>query len=227
LESVHVLGVGCGDGALGSVLARRGARVTGLDPDARMLAADRRRAQADGIALALVPGEAEALPFADTFDRVVAVTVLCFVEDAYRAIGEMARVLRPGGKLVIGELGRWGLWAAMRRIRGRLGAPTWKAPRFRSARELRRLLTAHGLSIEQTAGAIYCAPAGMAASLLARYMVRSPDHCWRRLHRVVGDQARSGESRRMIRPAVTRTKAALHPSSPRPRPRRVAASPPW
>ena len=107
VEGLLVLDVGCGDGALGSVLARRTARVTGLDADARMLAAARQRAQEDKIWLELVRGEAEALPFADgTFDRIVAVTVLCFVGDARRAIGEMARVLRPGGKVVIGELGR-------------------------------------------------------------------------------------------------------------------------
>jgi SAM-dependent methyltransferase len=38
----------------------------------------------------------------EIFDRVVAVTVLCFVCDAERAIAEMTRVLKPGGRLVNG-----------------------------------------------------------------------------------------------------------------------------
>jgi len=41
---------------------------------------------------------------------------LFFVRDAERAVAEMARVLKPGGWLVIGELGRWSLWAVGRRM---------------------------------------------------------------------------------------------------------------
>ena len=105
-----------------------------------MIAAARRRTEIEGTQLHLVEGQAERLPFNDAaFDRVVAVTVLCFVRDAERAIMEMARVLKPGGRLVIGELGRWSLWAAHRRIRGWLGDPTWRAAMFRTAAELREL----------------------------------------------------------------------------------------
>ncbi|TVR78785.1 MAG: methyltransferase domain-containing protein [Rhodospirillales bacterium] len=51
-------------------------------------------------------GTGERLPFAPaTFDRVVAVTVLCFVDDA--ALGEIGRGPRPNGRLVIAELGQW------------------------------------------------------------------------------------------------------------------------
>ena len=124
VEGLDVLDVGCGDGALAAALSRRGGRVTELDPDPRMLDAARTRAKAESLDLNLVPGRAEALPFADeTFDYVVAVTVLCFIPQADKAIAEMARVLRPGGRLVIGELGKWNLWATFRRIRGWLGIP--------------------------------------------------------------------------------------------------------
>jgi ubiquinone/menaquinone biosynthesis C-methylase UbiE len=99
------------------------------------------RADAESLDLHLVPGRAEALPFADeTFDRVVAVTILCFIQQADDAIAEMARVLKPGGRIVIGELGRRSLWAAIRRVRGWLGAHTWKTARFRTVGELQRLL---------------------------------------------------------------------------------------
>ncbi|MDO8877789.1 MAG: class I SAM-dependent methyltransferase [Pseudolabrys sp.] len=163
-----LLDVGCGDGELTSKLARRGAIVTGLDVDPVMIAAARRRAGAEGTQLHLVEGQAERLPFDDAvFDRVVAVTVLCFVRDAERAIMEMARVLKPGGSLVIGDLGRWGLWAAHRRIRGWLGDPTWRAAIFRTAAELRGLARAAGLDVAEARGAVHYPPCRLAAEVLA------------------------------------------------------------
>ena len=169
VEDLSVLDLGCGDGALASQFAHLGARVTGLDADSRMLTAARRRAEMEQIKLPLVLGRLEALPFPDTsFDRVVAVTVLCFVRDADRAVGEMARVLRPGGRVLVGELGRFSLWAAIRRIRGWLGATTWKFARFRTAGELRALVEAHGLVVHGLRGSIYYPPWERAASLLAR-----------------------------------------------------------
>ena len=170
VQGLSVLDIGCGDGVLGSALARRGAHVTGLDPDPQMLAAAHRRAQSESIELRLVRGRAETLPFEDeTFDRVVAVTVLCFVPETDRAISEIARILKPGGRLVIGELGRWSLWAAIRRVKGWFGAPTWKTVRFHTAKELRSLLGAHGLNVHKTVGAIYYPHIGIAALLLARF----------------------------------------------------------
>src|SRR3972149_9262556 len=96
-----LLDVGCGDGALASELARRGAIVTGLDADPAMIAAARRLTQTETTQLHLIEGQAERLPFGGgAFDCVLAVTVLCFVRDAERAVAEMARVAAPRGGLV-------------------------------------------------------------------------------------------------------------------------------
>lgn len=168
IAGVRILDVGCGDGALAAEMSRRGAEVSGLDPDPAMLALARDRALRDAISLHLVKGTAQALPFPDAaFDRVLAVTVLCFVPDPAPAIAEMARVLRPGGRLVIAELGRCSLWAALRRIRGWLGNATWRAARFRTAAELAGLARGAGLVPSDARGAVFYPPLSSAARLLA------------------------------------------------------------
>lgn len=151
LAGRDVLDVGCGDGAYALAAARAGARVTGLDRSAPALAAARARAESEGLSLDLRVGDAGALPFpAERFDLVLAVTVLCFVDEPARAVGEMARVLRPGGLLVLGDLGRWSAWAAWRRLRALAGSATWRTARFRSPGELRSLVRDAGLALHAT-----------------------------------------------------------------------------
>lgn len=167
---LRILDAGCGDGALATALAGHGADVTGVDADPGMLTAARARAEAMGLPVAFVEGDIRALPFPDaSFDVIVAVTVLCFVPDTPRAVCEMARVLRPGGRIVIGELGRWSPWAATRRIKAWFGSATWQAAKFRTADELENLLTSAGLHVTATRGAIFYPPCGSAAALMAPY----------------------------------------------------------
>ena len=169
LGGSSVLDVGCGDGDLATAYWRGDADVVAMDLDPRMLALARRRLIAEGGAASLVRARVESLPFASgTFDLVSAIAVLCFVPDAPKAVAEMARVLKPGGRLVLGELGRHNLWAALRRIRGWLGSPTWKAARFRDAAELRELVERAGLSATSARGAVFYPPLGWAARALAR-----------------------------------------------------------
>jgi len=170
IADCRVLDIGCGDGNLAVALARRGAKVVGLDASQPMLDAARTRAFEQRADVALCLGLAESLPFADqSFDVVVAVTILCFVADAEHTFAEIERVLRPGGRLVIGELGKWSTWAAQRRIKGWLGSPLWRQGRFRTARELKRLAKVGGLTSGQVHGAIYYPHWGAAARRLARF----------------------------------------------------------
>jgi SAM-dependent methyltransferase len=164
-----LLDVGCGDGDFAVELSRRGALVTGIDASTETIAAAQRRVEGDRAAVALLAAPAERLPFAaDQFDLVTAITILCFVEDPRPVFREIARVLRPDGCLVIGELGKWSAWAAKRRIRAWLGSPLWRRARFRTASEIGGLAEQAGLGVEQVRGAVFYPRWRLAARLLGR-----------------------------------------------------------
>lgn len=164
----HILDAGCGDGALAVELASRGAIVTGVDASPEMIDAARKRAPQGEKKATFEVATIENLPYAaGTFDVVVAVTVLCFIEDGRTGLGEMARVLRPGGRLIVGDLGKWSIWAAKRRVQAWCGSPTWGRARFRTARELKGLARNAGLVDASVTGAVFYPPSGIAARLLA------------------------------------------------------------
>jgi SAM-dependent methyltransferase len=97
-----VLDVGCGPGTLHSVLARHDVRILGLDASAGMLREARAHAVEARLPVALMRGDAEALPLRDaTCDRVLASHMLYHIPDLPRALGEMRRVLKPGGRVVL------------------------------------------------------------------------------------------------------------------------------
>ncbi len=103
----RVLDVGAGTGEILARLAARftGARFVGVDLEEAHLERARLRCQAFGERVRFQQGDALALPFADgEFDLVVSRHLLQAVPDAARALSEMSRVLRPGGRLhVIAE----------------------------------------------------------------------------------------------------------------------------
>ncbi len=162
-----VLDIGCGDGDFAVELARRGALVTGIDASPEMIGAARRRAEQQGTAVTFHVATAQHLPFAaEQFDLVTAITILCFVDNPSPVFREIARVLRPAGRLVIGELGKWSTWAAGRRLRAWRGSPLWRRGRFRTANELRSLAERAGLAVGEVRGAVFYPRSKLAARLL-------------------------------------------------------------
>ena len=95
-SGMRVLDVGCGPGALTTVLVDRlgAAAVTGADPSEPFVAAVRERLPEVDIRLA----PAESMPFADDeFDAALAQLVVHFMKDPVAGLREMARVTKPGG----------------------------------------------------------------------------------------------------------------------------------
>jgi SAM-dependent methyltransferase len=97
----RALDVGCGEGRFCRMLRERGVQAVGIDPTPALL----ERAQALDPGGDYRDGRAEALDFEDgAFDLVVSYLSLIDIPDVAAAIPEMARVLAPGGRLLIANL---------------------------------------------------------------------------------------------------------------------------
>jgi SAM-dependent methyltransferase len=96
-----VIELGCGTAYFGSWLARRGARVTGIDLTPAQLETARRMSEETGIAMELLKANAEDVPLPDaSFDLAISEYGASIWCDPYQWIPEAARLLRPGGELV-------------------------------------------------------------------------------------------------------------------------------
>jgi SAM-dependent methyltransferase len=97
----RALDVGCGEGRFCRMLRARGIAATGIDPTGALLEEARRRDPEGDYR----EGRAEALPLPDgAFDLVVSYLSLIDIPDSAAGIAEMARVLAPGGRLLIANL---------------------------------------------------------------------------------------------------------------------------
>ncbi len=128
----NVLDVATGTGAVARRLLERGCTVTGLDQSPEMLRVARARL---GDRARFVDGRAERLPFDDaSFDAVTFTYLLRYVEDPGAVLGELARVVRPGGTLAMLEFfvpeppwrAPWSLYVdRILPAAGRLAGPEW------------------------------------------------------------------------------------------------------
>ena len=93
------------------------------------------------------------------------VLALEFVADPVGAIAELARVQSPGGRLVVGALGRFSFWALWRRLRGLVRPSLWRHAHFFSRRELAELLLEAGYGVLAGREAIFFPPLNSALLL--------------------------------------------------------------
>ena len=173
----RALDAGCGTGFQTAILAELGYRLHGLDLSAASLAVARGRLPR----ARFVRGDLSALPYGDaTFDAVVcAGSTLDFVDEPWNVITEIARVMRPGARLLLEYERRWCLdiaWTLVSSVTGdafgyglrpaearALVAGSWRTgvwvdypgyPRLRlfTDRELGAMLESKGLGIERAWG---------------------------------------------------------------------------
>jgi len=143
-----VADVGCGTARLTTMLAARGASVVGIDLDSAMLAV-----AAGRLSGRLVRADAAQLPLRDaSVDVAVVVATLEFTRDPAGVLAEMARITRPGGRLVAAVLNPMSPWGWIGRVRRR--AP-YRDGRFLARSELLALGRKHGAA--QIRGVLFAA----------------------------------------------------------------------
>ena len=101
VEGLDVVELGCGTAYFGAWLAKRGARVVGVDPTPVQLATARRLQQETGLEFPLIEAGAEQVPLPDaSFDLALSEYGASIWADPYLWLPEAARLLRPGGLLI-------------------------------------------------------------------------------------------------------------------------------
>jgi ubiquinone/menaquinone biosynthesis C-methylase UbiE len=121
----RVLEIGMGSGLNLPFYGASVREVLGLEPAPRLVAMARRAARASTVPIALLEASAEAIPLEDrSVDSIVTTWTLCTIPQAGAALGEMRRVLRPGGRLLFVEHGL-AVDAGVRKWQNRL-TPAWR-----------------------------------------------------------------------------------------------------
>ena len=157
----EALDAGMGGGRLVAALAERGWEMSGADLSAGMVALARARLPA--AVSRLVEAPLERLPFAEgSFDLVIATGVIEYAEDPARALGELARTLRGGGRMIVSCPNSAGVPVRLDHLLARVRRPAgqpWKG----GVRRLESLLGGAGLRVlEEEACSVRALPRPLA-----------------------------------------------------------------
>ena len=139
-----ILDGGCGTGVFTVDILSLGSRVIGLDISLPMLIQAGKKLR--GYPFQMVLADMLNLPFREnSFDKVVSVTALEFIEDAKGAVKELFRVTRRGGCIVVATLNSLSPWALRRKAQAKERQTIFEKAIFRSPDELRSLASVEGV----------------------------------------------------------------------------------
>ncbi len=154
-----ILDAGCGTGNYSLEAARKGAAVTGVDSSFDMLSWACEKVGKEGLNIGLCLADIGSLPFPEKqFDIVLSVCALCFFRERRRALLEMHRVLKPGGRVVVAVLNSRSTWALIRKTKGLFGESVYKDAEFISPRSLRSSLKEAGFKQIRTETCLFYPP---------------------------------------------------------------------
>jgi SAM-dependent methyltransferase len=125
----------------------------GLDPSSKLLEMARNRD------ISVFLGKGEEMPFQDgVFGTAFFVVTLCFVDSPRRTLGEAARFLRGGGKVVLGMVLKESPWGQLYQTKKEMGHRFYKYARFYNYGEVDMFLMQTGFSIEKVASTLFQNP---------------------------------------------------------------------
>ncbi len=167
LTGKRALDMGCGAGLLAEPLARLGASVTGVDAAAETVAIARAHAAAGGLNIDYRQGDAEAVT-GETYDLVTCLEVIEHVADPGAFVAQLARLVAPGGLLILSTpakttLSRFAMISVGETVGG-IPAGTHDWERFVSPEELRAHAEAAGLRVIDQSGLSFSPARGFVLS---------------------------------------------------------------
>ena len=140
-----ILDAGCGTGIFTTDILSSGSQVIGLDISLPMLIQAKKKFKEYPFWIILA--DMLNLPFpGSSFDKVVSVTALEFVEDVKGAIGELFRITKRGGCIVVSTLNSLSPWASRRKAEAKERHTIFEKAIFRSPQELLSLASVEGVA---------------------------------------------------------------------------------
>jgi len=139
-----ILDAGCGTGVFTLDIFSSGSKVIGLDISLPMLIQAKKKLKEYPLWVVLT--DMSNLPFPESsFDKVVSVTALEFIKDAKGAVGELFRITKRGGYIVVATLNSLSPWASRRKAEAKERQTIFEKAIFRSPDELLRLVPVKGV----------------------------------------------------------------------------------